>query len=187
MSGCNLRCSYCDTKYSYEEGADLSVDNVYAMVDKAAIRLIEITGGEPLLQKEEVAELAALLLDSGYTVLMETNGTLPIGEIDKRVIVIMDVKTPASGMSQHNDFSNFQHLKRSDEVKFVICDKNDYIWAKKIVQEEELPNRCEVLFAPAFGSLEPRMLAEWIIADRLHVRLNLQLHKYIFGPDERMV
>jgi 7-carboxy-7-deazaguanine synthase len=101
------------------------------MVDKAAIRLIEITGGEPLLQKEEVAELTALLLESGYTVLMETNGTLPIGEIDNRVIVIMDVKTPASGMSLNNNFSNFQHLKRSDEVKFVICDKNDYIWAKK--------------------------------------------------------
>jgi len=187
MSGCNLRCSYCDTKYSYEEGADLSVDNVYAIVDNAAIRLVEITGGEPLLQKEGVAELTALLLDSGYTVLMETNGTLPIGEIDKRVIVIMDVKTPASGMSLNNNFSNFQHLKRSDEVKFVICNKNDYLWARRIVQEEGLPSRCEVLFAPAFGSLEPRKLAEWIIADRLPVRLNLQLHKYIFGPDERMV
>jgi 7-carboxy-7-deazaguanine synthase len=187
MSGCNLRCSYCDTKYSYDEGADLSVENVYAIVDKTAIRLIEITGGEPLLQKEDVARLTALLLDSGYSVLMETNGTLPIGEIDNRVIVIMDVKTPASGMSLKNDFTNFQHLKRSDEVKFVICNKNDYIWARRVVMEEGLPGRCEVLFAPAFGSLEPRKLAEWIIADRLPVRLNVQLHKYIFGTDERLV
>jgi len=187
MSGCNLRCSYCDTKYSYDEGADLSVEDVYAKVDKAAIGLVEITGGEPLLQKGEVAGLTARLLDSGYTVLMETNGTLPIGEIDKRVIVIMDVKTPASGMNLKNDFTNFKNLKRSDEVKFVICDKNDYIWARRIVLEEGLPNRSEVLFAPAFGYLEPRKLAEWIIADRLPVRLNLQLHKYIFGPDERTV
>lgn len=187
MSGCNLRCSYCDTKYSYDEGTDLSVEYVYALVDKAAIRLVEITGGEPLLQKDEVAGLTVQLLDSGYTVLMETNGTLPIGEIDSRVIRIMDVKTPASGMSLKNNFTNFQHLKRSDEVKFVLCNKNDYIWARRIVLEEGLPSRCEVLFAPAFGYLEPRKLVEWIIADRLPVRLNLQLHKYIFGPDRRMV
>jgi len=187
MSGCNLRCCYCDTKYSYDEGTDISVESVYAIVDRAGIPLVEITGGEPLLQKKEVAELAAMLLDSGYTVLIETNGTLPIGEIDKRAIVIMDVKTPASGMSLKNDFTNVQYLKKSDEVKFVICSKQDYIWARRIVMEEGLPGRCEVLFAPAFGSLEPRKLAEWIIADRLSVRLNLQLHKYIFGPDERLV
>ena len=187
MSGCNLRCAYCDTKYSYDEGSDISLDNVYAMVDKAGIRLIEITGGEPLLQQKEVAGLTAMLLESGYTVLMETNGTLPIAEVDVRVIVIMDVKTPASGMSLKNNFTNFQYLKKKDEVKFVICNKNDYIWARRILREEGLANRCEVLFAPAFGSLEPRKLAEWIIADRLPVRLSLQLHKYIFGPDERLV
>ncbi len=186
-SGCNLRCSYCDTQYSFDEGEDLSVEDIFACVHKAAIRLVEITGGEPLLQQEEVAALTAMLLDSGYTVLLETNGTLPIKQIHEKVIVIMDVKTPSSGMSLHNDFTNLHYLKKNDEVKFVICDKDDYTWATRIVLDEELASRCEVLFAPAFGFLDPRKLAEWIISDRLHVRLNLQLHKYIFGPEERRV
>jgi len=187
VSGCNLRCSYCDTKYSYDEGAELSIENVLERIEEATIRLVEITGGEPLLQKDEIAGLTTLLLDSGYNVLIETNGTLPIESIDSRAIVIMDVKTPASGMSIKNDFANFAYLKKVDEVKFVICDRNDYIWSKNVILEYGLPKRCTVLFSPAFGSLEPRKLVEWILADRVDVRLNLQLHKYIFGPDERMV
>ena len=187
LSGCNLRCSYCDTKYAYDEGAELSIENVLERIEEATIRLVEITGGEPLLQKDETAGLTTLLLDSGYNVLIETNGTLSIESIDGRAIMIMDVKTPASGMSIKNNFSNFEYLKKVDEVKFVICDRNDYIWAKNVVLEYGLPKRCTVLFSPAFGSLEPRKLVEWILEDRVDVRLNLQLHKYIFGPDERRV
>jgi 7-carboxy-7-deazaguanine synthase len=187
VSGCNLRCSYCDTKYSYDEGAELSVENIFKKVEEAAVRLVEITGGEPLLQNEEMTSLTGRLLDADYRVLIETNGTLAIGAIDRRAVVIMDLKTPSSGMSAKNDFSNLGHLKKTDETKFVICGRDDYMWAKKIVLEYRLPQRCTVLFSPAFGSLEPRSLAEWILADRLDVRLNLQLHKYIYGPHERMV
>jgi 7-carboxy-7-deazaguanine synthase len=187
LSGCNLRCAYCDSKYSYDEGTELSVEEVFRKVEEAAIRLVEITGGEPLLQKDEMVRLVRRLLDSDYCVLIETNGTLPIGVIDRRAVVIMDLKAPGSGMSKMNDYTNLGHLKKTDEVKFVICDRDDYTWAKKVVQEYGLSERCTVLFSPAFGLLAPRSLAEWILADRLDVRLNLQLHKYIYGPHERMV
>jgi len=187
LSGCNLRCTYCDTKYSYEEGSELTLADVLKRVKEEGIRLVEITGGEPLLQKDELVRLTTMLLDSGYHVLIETNGTLPIGSLDSRATVIMDVKTPSSGMSEMNDFTNFGLLKNIDQVKFVISDRNDYLWAKNIVQEHGLSKRCTVLFSPAYGSLDPRKLAEWILADRVDVRFNLQLHKYVFGPDERMV
>lgn len=187
MSGCNLRCTYCDTKYSYDGGADLSVEEIFGKVEEAGIRLVEITGGEPLLQKDEMNRLVTRLLDSDYRVLVETNGTLPIGAIDPRAVVIMDLKTPGSGMSMMNDLSNLAHLKSTDEVKFVICGPDDYLWARGIVREYGLAQRCSVLFSPVAGVLSPRQLAEWILADRLEARLNLQLHKYIYGPDERMV
>jgi 7-carboxy-7-deazaguanine synthase len=187
LSGCNLRCSYCDTKYSYEEGIEFTLEDVMKRIEEEGIRLVEITGGEPLLQTDEVLRLISMLFDSGHHVLIETNGTLPIGLLDSRATVIMDVKTPSSGMSEKNDFANFEHLTHKDEAKFVICSRNDYLWAKDIVQKHGLSQRCTVLFSPAYGSLEPRKLAAWILADRLGVRFNLQLHKYIFGPDERMV
>jgi len=187
LSGCNLRCAYCDTRYSYEEGEELALDDVMARVEHAGRRLVEITGGEPLLQKDDTNRLAGMLLDAGYAVLIETNGTFPIDAIDRRATVIMDVKTPGSAMSERIDVSNFEHLKTTDEAKFVICNRNDYLWAKDIVRERGLSERCNVLFSPAFGLLEPRKLAEWILADRLNVRFNLQLHKYIFRPDERKV
>ena len=187
MSGCNLRCSYCDTTYSYLEGIELSVAEIFKRIEEASLMLVEITGGEPLLQQDEMIRLTRRLLDSGYCVLIETNGTLPIKVIDRRAVVIMDVKTPASGMSTMTDFKNLEHLKSTDEVKFVICNRDDYLWARAVVRENDLSKRCTVLFSPAFGALEPRCLAEWILADKLDVRLNLQLHKYIFGPQERMV
>ncbi|NJD57374.1 MAG: radical SAM protein [Nitrospirae bacterium] len=187
LSGCNLRCTYCDTRYSYEEGEKLAVDDVMKRVEQAGRRLVEITGGEPLLQKDDTDQLSRMLLDAGYAVLIETNGTFPIGAIDRRVTVIIDVKTPGSGMSERIDVTNFEHLKTTDEVKFVICDRNDYLWAKNIIEKRGLSGRCTVLFSPAFGLLEPRKLAEWILEDRINVRFNLQLHKYIFRPDERMV
>ncbi len=187
LSGCNLRCSYCDTTYSYEEGAEQSIEEILEKVRAAGLNLVEITGGEPLLQHEEVAELAKRLLDAGYKVLIETNGTMNIGLLDKRAVVIMDIKTPASTMSGKNDLSNLSSIKPADEIKFVICNRSDYEWSKKMVLERELSKRCTVLFSPAANSIEPRELAGWILRDRLEVRLNMQLHKIIYNPDERGV
>ena len=187
LTGCNLRCSYCDTVYAYEEGTDLSVGEIIVRIRKAGVRLVEITGGEPLLQREDVFELAVRLLDSGYRLLIETNGSESVEGIDSRAVVIMDVKTPGSGMSDKNDFSNFGKIRQTDEIKFVICDRADYEWSRKVVQEHRLSKRCTVLFSPAYGAMAPRDLAAWILRDGLEVRLNLQLHKYIYGPDERMV
>jgi len=187
LSGCNLRCSYCDTTYSYEEGTEMSVESIVERVSGEGLRLVEITGGEPLLQPEEVLELAKRLLDAGHKVLIETNGTISIGSLDSRAIVIMDIKTPASGMSGKNDLSNLAYIKPENEIKFVICDRNDYDWSKKIVLEHGLSKRCTVLFSPAAGRIDPRELTCWILEDRLEVRLNMQLHKIIYDPGERMV
>ena len=187
LTGCNLRCSYCDTTYAYAEGEDRTEEEIVREVSKAGIPLVEITGGEPLLQQEEMLDLTARLIDAGYDVLIETNGSVSIRPIDSRAVVIMDVKAPASGMSEKNDFSNFACVKQKDEIKFVLSDRNDYVWSRSIVQGYGLAKRCTVLFSPAYGALLPRELAGWIVKDRLAVRLNLQLHKYIYGPEERMV
>ncbi|MDP2156783.1 MAG: radical SAM protein, partial [Nitrospirota bacterium] len=187
LSGCNLRCSYCDTTYSYEEGTEMSVQSIMDKVAEEGIHLVEITGGEPLLQHDEVVELTKRLLDAGYGVLVETNGSVKIDFLDNRVIVIMDIKTPASNMSEKNDLSNIAYLKPEDEVKFVICDRNDYEWSKKMVLKQGLSKRCRVLFSPSAGTIAPRELAGWILQDRLEVRLNMQLHKIMYDPDERGV
>ncbi|MDH4231792.1 MAG: radical SAM protein [Nitrospirota bacterium] len=187
LSGCNLRCAYCDTRYSYEEGAEMQIADVLHRVDSAGVRLVEITGGEPLLQGEETISLIGKLLEKSYEVLVETNGSMNIQEIDKRATVILDMKTPDSGMSHKMDFSNLEKIKNSDEVKFVLCSRNDYEWTKKLVARYRLEERCEVLLSPAFGLLHPGELASWILDDRLRVRLNIQIHKYIFHPGERMV
>ncbi len=187
LTGCNLRCTYCDTRYSYNGGIEMTGGDVIGRVRQAGVELVEITGGEPLLQREETLSLARDLLDVGYEVLIETNGSRSILGIDKRAVIILDVKTPGSGMSKDMDFSNFVLLKPSDEVKFVICDRNDYDWAKDVVVKFRLKNKAKLLFSPALGMLPPRQLADWIVEDRLAVRLNTQIHKYIFGPDERGV
>jgi 7-carboxy-7-deazaguanine synthase len=187
LTGCNLRCSYCDTTYAYDEGRDVSVNEVMDRVREAGVGLVEITGGEPLLQREEVFELSGKLLDAGYRLLIETNGSESIKGIDSRAVVIMDVKTPGSGMSGKNDFSNFGIIRQIDEIKFVICDRDDYEWSREVVRDHCLSKRCAVLFSPAYGAVAPGDLAAWILRDGLDVRLNLQLHKYIYGPDERMV
>lgn len=187
LTGCNLRCLYCDTQYAYNEGVEMSRGDVVSSVKATGLRLVEITGGEPLLQKEDTLLLIRDLLDEGHEVLIETNGSMSIGEIDKRAIIILDVKTPGSGVSSAMDFSNFTRLKPSDEVKFIICGRSDYDWARDIVAKFRLTDAAKLLFSPAFGMLPPRQLAKWIIEDRLEVRLNLQIHKYIFGPDERGV
>jgi 7-carboxy-7-deazaguanine synthase len=185
LSGCNLRCSYCDTKYSYDEGTEMSVEEIIKHIGSFGVNLVEITGGEPLMQVQETSALAMRLLDAGYEVLVETNGSLSIKDLDKRTTIILDVKTPGSGMSAKMDFLNFDHIKQKDEIKFVICDRKDYDWTKDIISRHGLKRRCTLLFSPVAGVLAPSRLAEWILKDRLDVRLNLQIHKFIFGSDER--
>jgi len=187
LAGCNLRCSYCDTQYAFDEGYETDIDTILAYVKKAGLPLVEITGGEPLLQSQGLQVLTGSLLDNGYRVLLETNGSLSIRELDMRLVIILDLKTPGSGMAEKNDFRNLEYLKASDEIKFVIGDRKDYEWAKEILERYDLGNRHILLFSPIVSLLQPRRLTEWIIEDRLPVRLNLQLHKYIYDPNERGV
>jgi 7-carboxy-7-deazaguanine synthase len=186
MSGCNLRCLYCDTTFSYDEGLEMSQDEIVDSVRRHGLGLVEITGGEPLLQSDSKL-LVARLLDIGYKVLVETNGTLDISGIDCRAIVIMDVKTPGSGAPDSVRKENFDVLKKRDELKFVLTDRVDYDWAVEIIAKYGLAEKCAILFSPVFERLCPEELARWIIDDRLHVRVNFQLHKYMYGPDRRGV
>jgi len=186
MSGCNLRCSYCDTVYAYEEGTELTEDEITAKVLAIGLRTVEITGGEPLLQAG-VLPLTKRLLDHGFRVLIETNGSQDIRQVDQRAVLIPDVKTPGSGMANTFLMSNLCLLRPVDELKFVITGREDYEWSRNFVKEHSLTGRCTMLFSPAFRMLHPRDLSRWIIEERLEVRLNLQLHKYIYGPDVRGV
>ncbi|MDP2899328.1 MAG: radical SAM protein [bacterium] len=186
LTGCNLRCTYCDTAYAYEEGNELPVEEILERVASYNCPMVEITGGEPLLQ-EETPRLATALLQKARAVLVETNGTLDIDVLPKGIVRIMDVKCPDSGESGKMLWGNMDRLVKTDEVKFVLQSRRDYEWAKAIVADYQLLRRCMVLFSPAFGVLEPRVLAGWILEDNLSVRLNLQLHKYIWRPEERGV
>lgn len=185
-TGCNLRCSYCDTVYAYEEGSELTEDEIVDNTDAIGLRTVVITGGEPLLH-EGTFSLARRLLDGGHTVLIETNGSKDISAMDARAVIILDIKTPGSGMDGTLLRSNLSYLKREDQAKLVMADRRDYEWAKDFVMEHSLARKCQILFAPAYGMLDPRDLSRWMIHDRLEVRLNLQLHKYIHGPDTRGV
>jgi 7-carboxy-7-deazaguanine synthase len=186
LTGCNLRCSYCDTVYAYTDGSDMSEDDVVASVRSAGVNLVEITGGEPLLQ-EGSRSLAERLLNEDYTVLIETNGSISIENIDRRAVIILDVKTPGSGMSDSMDLQNLDRLKPSDELKFVVTGRTDYEWTKNIIKAYDLTRKCHILISPAYGILSPESLALWMADDRLQARLNLQLHKYIFDPERRGV
>ncbi|MBZ0155343.1 MAG: radical SAM protein [Alphaproteobacteria bacterium] len=186
LTGCNLRCAWCDTAYAYEEGTEVTEEEVLARVGEFGIGLVELTGGEPLLQGEALP-LIVKLLDRGYAVLIETNGSVSIREVDPRAVVIMDIKTPKSGMFDRMDLRNLEHLKPSDEVKFVVTDREEYKWVKGFIAEHRLAGRCTILLSPAFGTLPARVLSRWILEDRLPVRLNVQLHKYIYDPGERGV
>ena len=183
-TGCHLRCSWCDTEYAFEEGKELSIDEVIHQVEAFGCSLVEVTGGEPLLQKETFT-LMKKLLDNGFTLLLETSGAVSVREVDPRVRVIMDVKCPGSGMSGRMVWENLSLLKKGDELKFVIADEEDYEWAKGILAQWK-PKQ-EVIFSPVFGLQDPQKLAEWILADRLPVRLQLQLHKQIWSPETRGV
>jgi 7-carboxy-7-deazaguanine synthase len=186
FTGCNLICTYCDTKYAYEEGSEYSSEKILDEVTRRSIKLVEITGGEPLLQPEALT-LIKSLIDKGFEVLIETNGSVSIKDIDQRATVIMDIKTPRSGESGKIAPGNLDLLKASDEVKFVITDRADYEWSRDFINGHSLRDICTVLLSPAYGVLEPQVLSEWILEDRLGVRLNLQLQKYIFGPEKRGV
>ncbi|MEJ2696167.1 MAG: radical SAM protein [Candidatus Sulfobium sp.] len=187
LTGCNLRCSYCDTQYSYDGGDEMEVADIVERIKEAGVNLVEVTGGEPLLQGDETLRLIGILLEEGYRVLVETNGSKSVRDIDSRAVVILDVKTPGSGMNAEMDFSNFEHIRPSDEVKFVICDRADYDWSKKLITDHSLEGKCTILFSAAIGRLAPRQLADWVLQDGLDVRLNVQIQKYIFGPGERGV
>jgi 7-carboxy-7-deazaguanine synthase len=187
LTACDLRCRWCDTPYAFHEGRKMSVDEVFADVNARGCPTVEVTGGEPLLQPD-VYPLMQRLLDSGKTVLVETGGHRSIADVPAGVIRIMDVKCPGSGESDRNDWTNLAHLTKTDEVKFVIADRRDYEFAKETVEREHLSARVNaVLFSPVHGELDPKRLSEWVIADRLDVRVQLQVHKYIWSPETRGV
>jgi 7-carboxy-7-deazaguanine synthase len=181
LTYCNLRCTYCDTEYAFYQGRDYSLEEIIAEVKKYNCRLVEITGGEPLVQ-QEAPELMAELCSRGFEVLLETGGSLPIKDIDPRVKVIMDLKCPSSGMLKKNYYDNINYLKPSDEVKFVIGTEEDYNWTKKIIDDYKLDEKCTVLLSCVFGKIEPVTLVEWILRDNLNVRFQLQMHKFIWDP-----
>ncbi|MEW5755134.1 MAG: 7-carboxy-7-deazaguanine synthase QueE [Pseudomonadota bacterium] len=182
LTGCPLRCGYCDTAYAFQGGEWMGLEEILAEVDKYAVKHVTVTGGEPLAQRD-CPELLAMLCDRGFEVSLETSGALDVGAVDPRVIKVMDIKTPGSGEVDKNLYSNITHLQAHDQVKFVICGRADYEWAKDALVKYNLPEICEILFSPEFTSLAPRELAEWIVADRLPVRFQLQLHKILWGEE----
>lgn len=186
LTGCPLRCTWCDTEYAFHGGRDMTPEEILAAVRCQACPLVEVTGGEPLHQPA-VFDLIERLCQEGYDVLVETSGAIDITPLDKRARVVLDIKCPGSGMMDRMDWRNLDLLTKKDEAKFVIRDRLDYDWAKSIVSQYELASRSHVLFSPVFGVLEPRQLAEWVLADNLSVRVQLQLHKYIWTPDMRGV
>lgn len=185
-TGCNLRCVWCDTEYAFYGGQKMSIDDVIQKVEALHCRLVEITGGEPLLQKE-TPELARRLLEKGFTVLIETSGERDVSVLDPRVIKIMDLKCPGSGECEKNRWQNLEFLTSKDELKFVIKDRADYEWAAEVVKTYRLDQRLTVLFSPVWGKLELAELARWILEDRLNVRYQIQLHKIIWSPEAKGV
>lgn len=179
LAGCNLDCRYCDTPYARGGGEELELEEVVGRVEEFGVRLVEITGGEPLFQ-EEMPELARRLCEAGHIVLVETNGSMDITVLDPRVIRIMDLKCPSSGESGKMRWGNIGLLKPRDEVKFVIGSRNDYEWAIDSIRRHALERRCHVLLGTVFGVIEPKEVVEWMLRDRLEVRFQLQLHKYVW-------
>jgi len=184
-TGCDLRCSWCDSEFTFTGGTRMTLDQVMADVDTYACQLVELTGGEPLLQVE-IYELATRLADAGHTVLIETGGHRDISKLDPRVIRIMDLKCPASGECEKNLWSNLEHLRPVDEVKFVIADRADYAWTLRVIREHRLEDRVQILISTAFGLIEPEQVVAWMLADKLRARFQLQLHKYIWPPNARL-
>jgi len=188
LTGCNLRCTYCDTKYAYEEGDDIPLDRILATVKGFDCNLIEVTGGEPLIQ-DETPDLIAALIKKGYTVLLETNGSQDISTVDTRCARIIDIKCPSSGMDNNNYWENLDYITPNDQLKFVIAHRQDYLYAKKVLDKPSIKRRKKLLinFSPVFNEIDLKDLARWILADNLPVRIQIQLHKYIWGEHTKGV
>jgi 7-carboxy-7-deazaguanine synthase len=183
LTGCPLRCSYCDTAYAFHGGEKREINDIVDEVRSYKPRYVTVTGGEPLAQKT-CHELLSALCDHNFEVSLETSGAIDLSSLDPRVVCVMDLKTPASGEESKNKFDNIEYLKRNDQVKFVICDRNDYDWACQKISEYHLAERCEILFSPIHGELEPTTLADWIIQDNMAVRMQIQMHKYLWGDQQ---
>ena len=186
LTACNLRCTWCDTAYAFEQGEEMPQADILERIAGYGTRYVLLTGGEPLLQLQ-VHRLIAELLERGYEVGIETGGSLDVAPLDRRVTIILDLKCPGSGMQDHNLWTNIERLKATDEVKFVLADRRDYEWAREVIARYGLLERCGVLLSPVHGELSPRSLAEWMLTDALAARLQMQIHKYIWPPGTRGV
>jgi 7-carboxy-7-deazaguanine synthase len=180
LTGCPLRCQYCDTEYAFHGGRQMPVADILVEIEKFGTRYVCVTGGEPLAQPNCLS-LLSRLADSGFRVSLETSGALDISHVDKRVTIVMDIKTPGSGELNRNRWENLEHLKSDDQIKFVLCDRGDYEWARDILSEHDLTRRVSVLFSPAWAQGIDQSLAEWILEDRIEVRFQMQLHKILWG------
>jgi len=186
LTYCNLRCSYCDSEYAFHDGTEMTIEAIVNEVRKYNCNLVEVTGGEPLFQNESL-ELMKRLCDEGFDVMLETSGSLPIKDVDKRVMIILDLKCPSSKMMKKNLYENLNYIKPTDEIKFVIGTREDYEWAKGIIGKFNLTEKSAILFSVVFGELEPVKLVEWILEDKLKVRYQLQMHKIIWEPTAKGV
>ena len=186
LTYCNLRCSYCDTEYAFYEGKDMDIGDIMSEIQQWDCNLVEVTGGEPLFQ-EECIDLLNELVISKYEVMLETGGSLPISDVPKNVIKIVDFKCPSSAMEKKNLWSNVDDLQPHDEVKFVIGNREDFDWAKDRITEYFLDEKCTLLFSPTFGEIDPKQIVEWILADNLPVRMQMQMHKMLWNPDRQGV
>ena len=180
LTGCPFRCVYCDTAYAFHHGESLTIDHIVQAISRYRTRHVTVTGGEPLAQKA-CPSLLVHLCDEGFQVTLESSCGIDLTGVDERVVKIVDIKTPGSGEADGNRFHNLEHITAADQIKFVICDRGDYLWAKQKMNEFRLSDRCEVLFSPSHDQLDATTLADWILADQLAVRFQIQLHKYLWG------
>ena len=186
LTYCNLRCSYCDTEYAFYDGKDMEITDIMSEIKRWDCNLVEVTGGEPLFQ-DECIDLLNELVNSNYEVMLETGGSLSISDVPKKVVKIVDFKCPSSGMVKKNLWSIVDDLQAHDEVKFVIGNREDFDWAKDRITEYSLDKICTLLFSPTFGEIDPQQIVEWILAENLPVRMQLQMHKMIWSPEEKGV
>lgn len=183
LTGCPLRCQYCDTAYAFHGGNTMTINDIFSEIKKYKTNYITVTGGEPLAQKN-CYELLKLLCDANYNVSLETSGAIDVSDVDTRVVKVIDVKTPGSHEETKNRFENFQYLQAHDQIKFVICNRHDYEWSKQILEQFQLTQHATILFSPSHEELDAKELADWILADGLKVRFQIQLHKYLWGNEK---
>ena len=180
LTGCPMRCVYCDTAYAFNGGSNIEISDILLKVAEYGTQYVTVTGGEPLAQKD-CRILLKDLCNAGYSVSLETGGAIDTSKVDSRVSVILDIKTPGSGEMENNKWGNLAHLKKTDEVKFVLCNRADYEWAKELLTTHDIVNKCPILFSPVYQQVNPTELAEWVLADKLPVRMQVQLHKILWG------